>query len=194
MEFDKTLKAMALAYPELFQYRAEALNQLFCVNGNGYDWVDGQLVDWMEDNPDPLLVDKRYQRAKELIEAGYELPFINDEMNRIRVFMHHDWYPLCEYSNIVNIPDDVQKDWLMGAIETLESMTFAGVMKKNKEIQAAAQKTTKRLEERFPEAFKEYYDIRDKQLELDPEAAEHHHRLEKRLVELYKHLAKEDIQ
>ena len=45
MRAEDTLQYMADFYSELFPTRKHALNHLFCVIGNGYKWIDGELVD-----------------------------------------------------------------------------------------------------------------------------------------------------
>ena len=48
MMFEKTIQAMYDNYPEFFKDRADCLNHLFCVLGNGWDWKNGQLVSHWE--------------------------------------------------------------------------------------------------------------------------------------------------
>lgn len=45
MRAEDQLQYMADFYPELFPTRKHALNHLFCVLGNGYDWINGELID-----------------------------------------------------------------------------------------------------------------------------------------------------
>ena len=49
MKFELTIQEMFDNYPTLFKDRADCLNHLFCVIGNGYDWVNGELVEGPED-------------------------------------------------------------------------------------------------------------------------------------------------
>ena len=44
MQFEITLQAMFDFYPTLFKDRSDCLNHLFCTIGNGYKWVNGELV------------------------------------------------------------------------------------------------------------------------------------------------------
>lgn len=44
MNVELTIQEMFDKYPTLFKERADCLNHLFCVIGNGYSWVDGELV------------------------------------------------------------------------------------------------------------------------------------------------------
>lgn len=44
MNVELTIQEMFDKYPTLFKERADCLNHLFCVIGNGYSWVNGELV------------------------------------------------------------------------------------------------------------------------------------------------------
>lgn len=45
MNVELTIQDCFDNYPGLFKERADVLNHLFCVIGNGYKWIDGELVD-----------------------------------------------------------------------------------------------------------------------------------------------------
>lgn len=51
MKVELTIQEMFDNYPTLFKERSDCLNHLFCVIGNGYDWVNGELVEDGEDYP-----------------------------------------------------------------------------------------------------------------------------------------------
>lgn len=44
MKAEETLQYMADFCSDIFPTRKHALDHLFCVIGNGYDWVNGELV------------------------------------------------------------------------------------------------------------------------------------------------------
>ena len=44
MNVELTIQHMYDNYPCLFKERADCLDHLFCGIGNGYDWVNGELV------------------------------------------------------------------------------------------------------------------------------------------------------
>ena len=44
MNVELTIQHMYDTYPALFKERADCLDHLFCGIGNGYDWVNGELV------------------------------------------------------------------------------------------------------------------------------------------------------
>lgn len=45
MNVELTIQEMFDSYPTLFKERADCLSHLFCVIGNGYEWVNGELVE-----------------------------------------------------------------------------------------------------------------------------------------------------
>lgn len=75
MNVELTMQHMYDTYPGLFKERADCLDHLFCGIGNGYDWVDGELVyyDLSEDEIKTLetnLVDgKAFQHNKLSLRA-----------------------------------------------------------------------------------------------------------------------------
>lgn len=44
MNVELTIQKMFDSYPTLFKERADCLNHLFCTIGNGYEWVNGELI------------------------------------------------------------------------------------------------------------------------------------------------------
>lgn len=44
MKVELTIQKMFDEYPTLFKERADCLNHLFCTIGNGYEWINGELV------------------------------------------------------------------------------------------------------------------------------------------------------
>lgn len=118
MKAEDTLQYMADFYPEIFPTRKHALNQLFCVLGNGFDWIDGELVD--DDNK----YEKRYKLIKPITKAEFPNEedwnrqrkfyeeLYEDEENKIPIKYQFEWYPLCEkLSKLYNYPDDIKPDW-----------------------------------------------------------------------------------
>ena len=124
MKFEKTIQCMFNNYPMLFQKRQECLNHLFCVVGNGYEWVNGELINnkfitynsktyEIEDINEPNIILKGVNKAIQTIESeGYNYLNFHGLITR-------EWYPLCkEYSNLFNYPSNIKKDWLKGIEET----------------------------------------------------------------------------
>ena len=59
MEVKKTLKLALINYPEIYPNALTVYDHWFCVIGNGYKWLDGELVE----------KDFGYKKAKTLKKA-----------------------------------------------------------------------------------------------------------------------------
>lgn len=119
MTAENTLQWMMDFYSDLFPTRQSCLDHLFCVIGNGYEWVNGELV--CEDH-----LSRRYEMKEEIIhaEAWHEDLYKTHEKMELELakkipnykpnlkYSHH-WYPLHkEYSFLYNYPPDIKPDWL----------------------------------------------------------------------------------
>lgn len=117
MRAEDQLQYMADFYPRIFPTRKHALDQLFCVNGNGFDWVNGELVD--DDNK----YEKRYKLRKPIKKAEFPneeswkqqhefyAELYEGEENKIPMEYQFKWYPLCKFSKLYDCPDDIKPDW-----------------------------------------------------------------------------------
>ena len=86
-------------FPYMYTSKYEVLHQLYCVNGNGYEWYKGKITPKYKMNHSGYEITKR--QAEVLYKYNNKLPgYI---------------YPLCEFSIINNIPDDIKSDYLDGA-------------------------------------------------------------------------------
>lgn len=118
MRAEDQLQYMSDFYPELFPTRKHALNQLFCVLGNGMEWVNGELVDKYS----------KYEKRYKLIQPIQKAEFPNEESweqqhkffaelyegeeNKIPMEYQFEWYPLCKrFSKLYDYPDDIKPDW-----------------------------------------------------------------------------------
>ncbi len=134
MTAENTLQWMMDFYSDLFPTRQRCLDHLFCTIGNGYEWVNGELV--CED-----YLSKRYEmkeqivRAKSLHEDLYkqrekvelELAKINPDYKPNPQYAHH-WYPLYkEYAFLYNYPSDIKPDWLKLLNECKEMLVADGI-------------------------------------------------------------------
>lgn len=120
LSLEQKIQYMGHSYPEIYPDRWAILNHLFFVNGNGYEWVDGQLknghheakVIWYQNRkltePEFLAL---MEKPKFLPQESL-LPFAPSENGRAA-------YPLCQYATIHHIPDDVKDEWLIAAAESL---------------------------------------------------------------------------
>ena len=141
MTVKDTIKSMITMHPRLFSTKLSVYDHLFLTNGNGYKWENGQLIskddeencsiddglealfndelqyDFLEDylnvttdSEDIINYFKRRNKEKlELVKViiNYE-KIINEKL-----YLHNkeELYPLCKYSKILNIPDDIKDDW-----------------------------------------------------------------------------------
>lgn len=71
MNVELTIQDMFDEYPTLFKERADCLNHLFCAIGNGYEWVNGELVEipetpteWANELASRLVDGKAFQHNK----------------------------------------------------------------------------------------------------------------------------------
>ena len=62
MTAESTLQWMMDFYSDLFPTRQRCLDHLFCTIGNGYEWVNGELV--CEDQ-----LTKRYEMKEQIVRA-----------------------------------------------------------------------------------------------------------------------------
>ena len=104
MNVKETLKMCLRTYPSIFPNKWAVYHHIFLVNGCGYGWENGELVkSFVYDLPTLIPNDILKKRM-----LDFEMP--EDE----------EIYPICEYSKICNIPDDIKPDWLEAAQEMYE--------------------------------------------------------------------------
>lgn len=134
----REIRLLRTAYPSITCNMFQVLNQLFCVDGNRYDWINGNLqTDWDDS-------DKELESVK-LVDSGHipswtvfqgQIPdlFRNDLLhpelldilkeklrtrykNYIVTNKEHldnfQWYPISEYSACMDIPLDAHRYWKM---------------------------------------------------------------------------------
>lgn len=126
------------AWMDLYQYRHEVLTTLFLRSGNGYDWLDGCVVnkcpyDYLEVGESALDVSLRKSAAEwdEMYKKYPELGPLPDFLRPkpVRTVGPHpdDGRPLklgtpSDYSQLANVPPDVTDDWLQLAFESAEML------------------------------------------------------------------------
>ena len=114
MRAEDTLQFMMDFQGSLFHSRQKCLDQLFCTIGNGYSWVDGELV---EDSRDTKTLLSRWKLAAPIEHAEptwgvSELGKMKEDILKRRDIKDQKWYPLSkEYSYLYNYPDDIKPDW-----------------------------------------------------------------------------------
>lgn len=138
MKVKTTLLECIRYYPTIFPTRERVLDHLFFVIGNGYAWKGGHLISLTKiKEKDPLKFNldkfpgsspKKIKNLKEIIETAEErakpgFPHI-EKMRWVTFKEKTDWnadslYPLCSYSKIFSVPDNVRPDWLRAAAEAI---------------------------------------------------------------------------
>lgn len=114
MRAEDTLQFMMDFQGGLFHSRQKCLDQLFCTIGNGYSWVDGELV---EDSRDTKTLLSRWKLVTPIEHAEptwgvSELGKMREDILKRRDIKDQKWYPLSkEYSYLYNYPDDIKPDW-----------------------------------------------------------------------------------
>ncbi len=124
-----------MEYPSLYkdinyQYSKEkVLNQLFFTNGNGYKWVNGELISDTEERYQDF--PKDYFNIPIMTTIKEELDF--EKEMRLKFHKNKEFksseiccqgastiYPICEYAKIMNLPNNIKKDWLKAATEAVK--------------------------------------------------------------------------
>lgn len=93
MKLEETIQYLYDFYPGLYSNRKQALDQLFCVNGNGYEWVNGQLVsDWAMPENTVLVLgeDGKAKRNEERVKAkreAYKVEFLERQQEEQKALL-----------------------------------------------------------------------------------------------------------
>ena len=113
MNVELTVQSMYDNYPVIFQDRFDCYNHLFCVIGNGFEWVDGELVDG-------CVVQNLTKHSNNLVD-GKAHQHITPEFEFPRKPRRERWYfryPDGEihygkdFAYLFNYPEDIKPDWL----------------------------------------------------------------------------------
>lgn len=114
MRAEDTLQFMMDFQSDLFYSRQKCLDHLFCTIGNGYDWVNGELV---ENDRDTKVLLSRWQLVEpikyaEPTENVVVVGRIKEDGWKRRNIEVPKWYPLSKrFSYLYNYPDDIKPDW-----------------------------------------------------------------------------------
>lgn len=141
MTVKDTIKSMIIMYPRLFPTKLSVYDHLFLTNGNGYRWENGELISdddeencSMDDGLEALFNDElQYDFLEDYLEVTTDSEDIinyfkrrnKEKLELVKVIINHEkiineklhiinevnLYPLCKYSKILNIPNDIKDDW-----------------------------------------------------------------------------------
>lgn len=156
MTYAKTLALSLRAYPRLYVDERDLLESLFFVDGNGYHWVGGELVDVAGRTSKQILVSVERQRKANNAERKRlmtNLPeFISKDPaveRRKEIAWREEYgsvrnlYPLSESSHISRLPDDIKPDWLEAAMRAVLLATLT--MKPTPSNRKWLRRATKRI-------------------------------------------------
>lgn len=141
-----TVYHLLVAYPTIYSNVADCYRHLFLMIGNGYEWVDGELVDVCGDRNRPWKVPQFQDEMTEVLKQddsseycqgqkrldvrrrNNQIQFVIDnfdlmfeesiQFDRLNDFSHS------RYERIFNIPDDVKPDWLESAKRVIDAVMF----------------------------------------------------------------------
>lgn len=114
MRAEDTLQFMMDFYGDTYYNRQKCLDELFCTVGNGYEWVDGELIP-TESITGKFL--KRWQLIRPITHAEpdefvLQNGEIQETLDLFNCIETKKWYPLSKkYSRLFNYPDDIKPDW-----------------------------------------------------------------------------------
>lgn len=106
MRAEDTLQFMADFYPRIFPTRKRAIHYLFCIVGNGYKWLHGELVDKDDDKKNRYLLQQPTEKAK--FQHGDNWPDSYFDMPDIawsEAIRHNG------YARIFTYPHNIKDDW-----------------------------------------------------------------------------------
>jgi hypothetical protein len=129
---EESFEYCAKYWSDIYPTRVSYLDHWFFTIGNGYDWLDGSL---MNTSPDSYLDSlARREENKEVFEAAAEVKKLLKKYGYEEILNEYDdysdpqskywtsgvysFYPVSkDYSDICKVPDDVKPDWLALAYE-----------------------------------------------------------------------------
>lgn len=156
MRAEDALQIMADFYSDIFPTRRHALNHLLCAIGNGYEWVNGELVETVADEPvsrytlkEPVVKavfrfeDMRRERIEneaparkhlaEILEKQRNAKSVQDARDAMAEYIRcgrglaFKWYPLSALSRLYHVPKDVKPDWAALVEETKQLLEQDGI-------------------------------------------------------------------
>lgn len=98
----------------------DVYDMLFCVNGNGFYWKDGELIN---DNIDITFPIYDYVDCA-VVDAFND--FTPKDTLLTYITYKFEFYPLCKYSKLCNFPDNIKPGWFEGIkkmVELIETHT-----------------------------------------------------------------------
>jgi len=104
--------------------RDKVLDQLFFTNGNGLDWINGELAYSEKEEVIIHSLPENYFSIQLMSTEEDETSWIKEfRLEKGKEYKPREIcskealtiYPICQYAAIVNIPEDIKLDWLLAA-------------------------------------------------------------------------------
>lgn len=155
MNVHETLVDSIRKYPTLFRTGGDVMRHMFCVLGNGYHWVNGELVQYngeprqyqdqlTNDDVEHELNERLFgysERARTYAEEffredileGIQIAKNAENLANLRGFtdpIEGDYYMVNPNHYLYEFPDDIKPDWLEAALWMQESAKKAGWVQK----------------------------------------------------------------
>lgn len=134
MKAEETLQRMSDFWDDMCPTRKHCLEHLFCTTGNGFEWVDGELVEIEDD-----LLTKRYKMIEPIEKAVFpKAEYWNHIHEKDKLICeltgrkpnpdyYFRWPTLNKYSYLVNYPENIKPDWKALIDECREMMIADGI-------------------------------------------------------------------
>lgn len=174
MKFVDTVKHIMATYPSVNENVFDVYNHLFLTIGNGFDWVDGELVSdtitkassisctdklltnlisriknisGLKESLRNNLIDKTFENYKNILSAitQMENSICNMSIPTESPFVFDD---LNEHSALANLPENVKSDWLYAA------KRFVDLIKSNKDLIKDDSNLLDKIDERISNLYK----------------------------------------
>lgn len=143
MTLQETVRNAILKHPSIFNNALTVYNHLFCVIGNGYEWVDGELVSKGKEKPvesireavkeylkyslldsqsiHPLIKNSDAYKKRLMEEVDVIFDVIRNSKN-FSIPPNFIFYPLSNSSKMCCFPEDIKPDWKNGIIRLVKIM------------------------------------------------------------------------
>ena len=174
MKFVDTVKHIMATYPSVNENVFDVYNHLFLTIGNGFDWVDGELVSdtlskassiscadklltnlisriknisGLKESLRNNLIDKTFENYKIVLSAITQMEnyICNMSIPTESPFVFDD---LNEHSALANLPDNVKSDWLYAA------KRFVDLIKSHKDLIKDDSNLLDKIDERISNLYK----------------------------------------
>lgn len=118
--YNRTILRMMMSYPSIFPNHFSCQHHLFIVNGNGYEWKNGQLV-----SNDSLEINRS---RNDILGNTRDTPITDEDLDTSHSICFHPTgsnvysiplYPWCEYAQLQHVIDGSvtpATDWCHGII------------------------------------------------------------------------------